>query len=181
MKVISDRVSILEKDDVFSLVILPSRDAKKLWMIFGWLMAWTVCGFIVLANYPRMTDPNAKLFIIVYLSFWAYFEYKIIKVYSWKKFGKEKLWIKGGKLFYQQEVSGKGKIKEFDLELVHDLNYIELSHASFADSFNQSFWVKGGERLEFHCQSRFVRFGLQLSDEEAREILRKLKSRLPNN
>ncbi|MGZ3882751.1 MAG: hypothetical protein ACXVPQ_09190 [Bacteroidia bacterium] len=175
MKIISDRVSIVETDEVFSLVILPTTDKKKLWLMFFWLMAWTVCGIIVLANYPRMSDPNAKLFIIVYLSFWAYFEYKIIRAYTWKKFGKEKLWIKQGKLFYQQEVSGKGKIAEYDLELVDELRFIELSNTSFADSFNSSFWVKGGERIEFQCQAKLIRFGLQLSDEEAGEVIRKMK------
>src|SRR3954466_3641234 len=98
MQVISDRVSILEKDNVFSLVILPTTDKKKLWALFLWLMAWTICGVIVFANYFNMTTKETKIFIIVYLSFWAYFEYKIARAYTWKKFGKEKLWIKKGKL-----------------------------------------------------------------------------------
>jgi hypothetical protein len=48
---------------------------------------------------------------------------------------------------------------------------VELSNAKFADTFNQSFWVKGGERLEFDSQSQLIRLGMQLSDEEARVIL----------
>ena len=90
MKVIGDRVSILEKDNVFSLVILPTTDKRKLWILFLWLMAWTVCGMIVFANYFNLTNRDTKIFIIVYLSFWVYFEYKIGRAYTWKKFGKEK-------------------------------------------------------------------------------------------
>lgn len=176
MKVISDRVSILEKDNVFSLVILPTTDKKKLWLLFLWLLAWTVCGVIVFANYFKVSSSDAKVFIIVYLSFWAYFEYKIARTYTWKKFGKEKLWIKKGKLLYQREISGRGKIKEFDLELVNNLELIEMSPTSFADTINQSFWIKGGERLEFHCQSKTVRFGMQLSDEEAKSVYKALKN-----
>lgn len=176
MKVISDRVSILEKDNVFSLVILPTTDRKKLVILFLWLMAWTICGVIVFANYFNITNKEAKIFIIVYLSFWAYFEYKIARAYTWKKFGKEKLWIKKGKLLYQREVSGKGKIKEFDLELINDLRAIELSPTSFADTINQSFWIKGGERLEFECQGKFVRFGMQLSDKETLDVYKALKN-----
>jgi hypothetical protein len=115
------------------------------------------------------------VFIIVYLAFWFYFEFKITRAFLWRKFGKEKLWIKHGKLFYQREVSGKGKIAEYDLELVNDLQLIEISHASFADQINQSFWIKGGERLAFQYQAKTVQFGMQLSDEEAREVLKEMK------
>ena len=180
MKVISDRVSVLEKDNVFSLVILPTTEKKKLWVLFLWLMAWTICGVIVFANYFNITNKEAKVFIIVYLSFWTYFEYKIAKAYTWKKFGKEKLWIKKGKLLYQREVSGKGKIKEFDLELINDLRVIELSPTSFADTINQSFWIKGGERLEFECQSKIIRFGMQLNDKETLDVYKALKNFLNN-
>lgn len=176
MKIIGDRVSILEKDNVFSLVILPTTEKKKLWMLFFWLMAWTICGIIVFGNYFTVQNKEAKVFIIVYLSFWAYFEYTIAKAYTWKKFGKEKLWIKNGKLHYQREVSGKGKIKEYDLELINDLEVIEVSATSFMDNINQSFWIKGGERLEFQCQGKVVRFGMQLSDKEAKDVYKALRN-----
>ena len=176
MKIIGDRVSILEKDNVFSLVILPTTDKKKLLVLFLWLMAWTICGLIVFANYFNITNRESKIFIVVYLSFWAYFEYKIARAYTWKKFGKEKLWIKKGKLQYQREISGRGKIKEFDLELVNGLELIEMSPTSFADNINQSFWIKGGERLEFQCQNKIIRFGMQLSDNEAMDVYKALKN-----
>ncbi len=176
MKVISPRVSIIEKDNVFSLVILPTTDKRKLFILFLWLLAWTVCGLIVFGNYFNITNHDAKIFILVYLSFWAYYEFKISRAFIWKKYGLEKLWIKKGKLQYQREIAGKGKIKEFDLELVTDLELIEVSGTSFADTINQSFWIKGGERLEFHCQSKVVRFGMQLSDEEAMIVYKALRN-----
>jgi hypothetical protein len=175
MKVVSKRVSILEKDNVFSLVILPTVDKKKTGMLFLWLMAWTVCGIIVFANYFNLNNKEAKVFIIVYLAFWVYFEFKISRAFLWKKFGKEKLWVKQGTLYYQREVSGRGKIREFDLQLLGEFRYLELSHTSFSDQINQSFWVKGGERLEFDYQAKVIRFGMQLSDEEARETLKEIK------
>ena len=152
MKLISDRVSVVDKDDVLSVVILPTTDKRKLNIMLLWLLAWTACGFIVFANYFQLTSKDAQLFVIVYLSFWFYFEYKIARAFIWKKYGREKIWLKKGKLFYQKEISGKGKIKEFDLELVSDLKIIELSHTSFADTINQSFWIKGGERIQFQHQ-----------------------------
>ena len=89
----------------------------------------------------------------------------------WKRFGKEKLWIKNGKLLYQQDINGKGKIKEFDLNLVSEFSLIALTPGSIADTFSQTFWVKGGERIEFDCQGKNIRVGMQLDDEEAKKII----------
>lgn len=174
MKVIGERISILKKDGLLSVVILPTTDKRKLFLMFLWLLAWSVCGTIVFVNYFRMSNDQARIFTIVYLSFWAYFEYKIARAYIWKRWGKEKLWIQNGVLHYQREVNGRGKIKEYSLELVGKLRLIELSHTSFADTINQSFWIKGGERLEFDSQAQTVRLGMQLNDEEARSVMREV-------
>lgn len=170
MKILGDRISILEKEDVLSIVILSTADKKKLMLLFLWLLAWSVCGVIVLANYFALTDQKAKLFVIIYLSFWAYFEFNIVKVFLWKRSGKEKIWIQSGKLYYQREISGRGKIKEYDAHLLSKPEIIELSKTSFTDSINQSFWVKGGERLKFESQGKEVRLAMQVSDEEVRVI-----------
>lgn len=175
IQAIGKRSSILIKDQVFSLVILPTDDKKKVNLMFLWLLAWSVSGVIVIANYFTLTQESAKLFIIVWLGFWAYFEFQIVRVYMWKRFGKEKLWIKNGTLFYQQDINGKGKIREYDVNLVSNFELVELTRGSIADTFSQTFWVKGGERIEFICQSKNVRFGMQLEDDDAKKIITALK------
>jgi hypothetical protein len=174
MKVIGDRISVLKKEDLLSIVILPLTENSKLRVMLTWLGAWTICGIIVMFNFPSMKDQNSKLFVIVYLSFWAYYEYKITKAFLWRTYGKEKLWIKGGKLFYQKEIKGKGKVKEYDLELVSDLKVVEINEGNFFDFINKSFWVTGGERLELACQGKVMRFGMQLSDKEASSLFKDL-------
>ncbi len=175
IQAIGKRSSILIKDQVFSLVILPTDDKKKVNLMFLWLLAWSVSGVIVIANYFTLNQESAKLFIIVWLGFWAYFEFQIVRVYMWKRFGKEKLWIKNGTLFYQQDINGKGEIREYDVNLVSNFELVELTRGSIADTFSQTFWVKGGERIEFTCQSKNVRFGMQLEDDDAKKIITALK------
>jgi hypothetical protein len=178
MKVLSQRVSILKKEGLLSIVILPTVDKKKLGLMFLWLLAWTVCGIIVFANYFKLQEQQAKLYVLIYLSFWAYFEYKILRAFIWKRFGQEKIWIKDGFLNYQRAINGKGKIKDYDIELIQELKLIEVHHSSWADSINQSFWVKGGERISFAIQAKAVFLGMQLSDEEARSVYNELKQAL---
>ena len=93
----------------------------------------------------------------------------------WKRFGKEKFWIKNGTIHYQQDINGRGKVKQYDAHLITDLIVINIEKTNFADSFNQSFWVKGGERLEFLCQGKKLKFGMQLPDEDALKIMAELK------
>lgn len=174
MKVIGNRISILRKENLLSIVILPTTDKKKLGLLFLWLLAWSVCGVIVFANYFKLQDQNAKLFIIIYLSFWAYFEFNIARAFIWKKFGKEKLWIQDGVLHYQREINKKGKVREFNMDLVGQFKLIDLSKTSLADTINQSFWVKGGERLEFTAFGKNQRFAMQVSDEEARVLFNEI-------
>ncbi len=176
MKVIGERISILKKDDLVSVVILPDKEKRKLLLLFIWLLAWSLCGIIVLANYFQLTEQKAKLFIIVYLSFWAYFELRIIRVFMWRRSGKEKLWIQNGILHYQREINGRGKVREFNLGLVSKFHMLELSRTSWADNINQSFWIKGGERLEFTTQAKTIRLGMQLTDEEARAVLKEVNA-----
>jgi hypothetical protein len=175
MKVIGNRISVLKKDDLLSVVILPLGDKRKLALMFMWILAWSVCGVIVFANYFKIREPDAKLFILVYLSFWAYFEFKILRAFTWRKWGKEKIWIQNNVLYYQKEVNGKGRISQYELELVDDLKLIDLNDRSFSDFINQSFWIKGGERLQFSYQSRILKFAMQLSDAEAKSVLRELR------
>ena len=174
MKVLGDRISILKKEDLLSIVILPTVDKKKLGILFLWIFAWTVCGVIVFINYFKLQNQDAKVFLIGYLAFWAYFEFKIVSTFIWKKNGKEKLWVQNGIVHYQRELNKKGKINEYNISLIDDFKIIDLSNTSFADTINQSFWVKGGERLEFISQGKAVRFGMQIKDEEERLLFNEI-------
>jgi hypothetical protein len=179
MKVIGERISILKKENLLSVVILPGLDRKKITSMFLWLFAWTICGVIVFVNYFQTKNPDLKLFILVYLSFWAYFEFNMVRAFMWKRWGKEKLWIQEGVLHYQREVNGRGKISEYDLNLISKFQVIELKATRLADTLSQSFWVKGGERLMFSSQSRTVVLGMQLTDAEARAIMKEVNELIP--
>jgi hypothetical protein len=61
------------------------------------------------------------------------------------------------------------------VNLVSEIDLIALTRGSIADTFSQTFWVKGGERIEFTCQSKVMKFGMQLDDEDANKIITSLK------
>ena len=178
IEAIGKRISVLKDDEVASFVIMPTDASWKLYLLTAWLFLWSVSGCVVLANYFTLTNTNIKLVVIMWLGFWAYFEFKIFKAFLFRKYGKEKIWVKGGKLFYWRDIAGRGKKLEFDRELIKDLELIEKKKNDFFASMNESFWVIGGESISFSYAAKNYRMGVQLPEEDARELLRRMKHEL---
>jgi len=123
-------------------------------------------------------NQGKRIFILGLLAFWAYFEYKVGKTFLFRKFGKEKLWIKNGNLFYQREINKRGKKKEYNPTLINNLEVLKPNRGDFFVQMQESFWVIGGERLMFSYASKHVKFGIQLTDKEADTIYKELKKEL---
>jgi hypothetical protein len=178
MQTIGKRISMLEKNNVFSVVIYGQYEKWKTILLFFWLLAWTVCGCIFITYLFTLQDKQAKIYFIVFLSFWAYFEYRIAKALMWRRSGKEKLWIKEGVLHYQRDINGRGKIATYEMETIQDLKLIEIKALSWIENMNDSFWVIAGERLCFSHFGKPVKFGIQLSENEAKQLLKIVKTKL---
>ncbi len=177
MDFIGDQISITNSDKEWTIVILSLKDKIKSILLFAWLFVWSVCGVIMITQYFTTSNLDIKTVIIVWLGFWCYFEYKIAKAHMWRKYGKEIIRIKSGKLIYKKDVSGKGKIVEYDCETIKKFRFLEPNENSFIESFNNSYWVIGGEKLAFDYFGNEIKFGFQLKDEDAKALLKFIKSK----
>jgi hypothetical protein len=175
IETIGKRISFLKDGDVASFVIMPTDANWKLYLLTAWLFLWTLSGCVVFANYFTLTNSNIKLVVIMWLGFWAYFEFKIFKAFLFRKYGKEKIWIKGETLFYWRDIAGRGKKLEFSKELIKDLELVQKKKTDFFGSMNESFWVIGGESISFVYGAKPYRIGIQLPEEDARELLKRIK------
>lgn len=172
---IGKRISVYKDDEVTSFVIMPTDANWKLYLLTAWLFLWSVSGLVVLVNYFSVTNTNIKLVVIMWLGFWAYFEFKICKAFLFRKYGKEKIWVKGDTLFYWRDIAGRGKKLQFSKELVKELELIKKDKKDFFTNMNESFWIVGGESISFTYGAKPYRMGIQLPEEDARELLRQLK------
>jgi len=172
MEYIGKRISMRRSENELSIVILSSVDKLKNRLLILWLLLWSISGLIVLSQYFVMPDPDTKTAIIVWMGFWAYFEYKIFQAYLWRKSGKEKIKIQEKKLLYKRDVSGRGKIRFFETDFIKDLRLIEPKENSFFESLNNSYWVIAGEKLAFDYYGNEVKFGLQLEEVDAKALIK---------
>ncbi|MGQ0828679.1 MAG: hypothetical protein ACT4ON_09815 [Bacteroidota bacterium] len=178
MEYIGNRISLKRTEDQVSIVILSSVDKTKNLFLFIWLFLWTLSGIIILAQYFILTDPDTKAAILVWLGFWAYFEYKTFKAFMWRKFGLEKIKLCDGKFFYKRDVAGKGKIKVFEIDFIKDLRIIQSKENSFLENLNNSYWVIAGEKLAFDYYGKEIRFGIQLDQPDVKEFFKIIRAEI---
>lgn len=182
LKYIGKRVSYTKKNGETSFVVLASVDSWKRNLLFFWLLAWTASGVIVFMNYLSLPagseeQEKQKLFVFVWLCFWAYFEYKTAKAFIWRNSGMEKFWIRNGNLYMKRQIGSKGKVNIYEIDVMRDLRLIE-GESDMMKTFGKSYWVIGGETLAFDYYGKTVRFAMQLEKAEAAELLKVLKHEL---
>lgn len=182
---ISPRVSVAYKPNAkeeevkWSLVIIPYTDKWRLWGLFIWILSWTISGLIIIGSYKFSTSESQKLFILIFTFFWIYYEWKIIQVFMWRKWGKERLWIKEGTLYLEEQTMfSRRNIRHWKLKDLHEINLVEFNEKSFSDFLSNSFWNKGKPRICIHALGKNYFFGYQLSDKEAKEVLRELQNQV---
>lgn len=178
MDYIGKRISIKKKEDELSVVILPLAEKRKNNLLLVWLLLWSLSGLVILSQFFVISDVNTKIAVLVWLAFWAYFEYKIVNAYRWRKSGKEKIKIRENKFLYKRDISGKGAVKTYEIDFIKNVRLVENKDESFMESLNNSYWVIAGEKLVFDYSGKEIRFGLQLEDTDAKALLKLLQNQI---
>ncbi len=178
MDYIGKRISIKKNEKETSIVILSTVDKTKKRLLFAWFALWTICGLIVAIEYFVLKDEQTRVAIIVWLGFWAYFEYKTLIAVRWRSFGVEKIKLKERKLFYKRDIRGKGKVKIYEFDFIKDFKVLDSKENSFFDNLNHSYWVISGEKLTFDYYGKEIKMGLQLEDADAKTLFKLINGKI---
>ncbi len=178
MEYIGKRISIKRDENGVSIVILSSINKLKNTILFIWFFLWSLSGVIILTQYFILNDTDTKAAIIVWLGFWAYFEYMIFKAFMWRKFGVEKIKLREKKIFYKRDVAGKGKVKVYEFDFIKELKLVEAKENSFVENLNNSYWMIAGEKLIFDYYGKDIKLGIQLEENDAKALLKLIKSEI---
>ncbi|HRE75915.1 MAG: hypothetical protein ACK40M_09905 [Flavobacteriales bacterium] len=169
IKQISERISYKQHEGFSTVVISPRLDDRKQLLLTFWVFAWTFSGLLFIAQLFLDYPVEMKRMIVAFLVFWLYYEYRIGYVWLWRRKGVELLKIEEGRLIYKRSVRTYGKAYEYYIDNIKEFGLAEIK-PGFSNVLADSFWVIGGERLRFLYQDREVRFGVQLSEEEAEKL-----------
>lgn len=183
IKSISERVSIAESKTedgkyIWSVVVLPNRDKWKMLGLGAWILAWTISGLLIIGSYKIALSDSQKVFIIVFAFFWLYYEWKMIEIFMWRKWGKERLWYKDGLFILEESYLNKKKVQAFRKEDVNNIEIEEIDERNFFDFMANSFWNKGKPMIKINVLGKNLYFAYQVSYEEGKQIAKALKSKI---
>lgn len=175
IKEISGRLSYKKHPDgAFTMVISPKIQGWEMYLLTFWVFSWTFAGLFVFTQLFAGYDKDTTLFMICFMVFWLYFEYRIGYVWMWRRKGFELIKIEDGKLSYKRSVKKYGKVYDFYLDNIEKFGK-EVMKISYANVLSNSFWVIGGERLRFDYQGKEIKIGVQLDEKESDEAVKVIR------
>lgn len=177
---LSDRIAYKKTDEDLTVYIRAASrsDEKKLRMLKAWVIAWSICGLLIFVQlFLPFYTADEKLYFLIYLSFWAYFEYRVAAAYYFRRYGTETIYLNNDKFMIRRDVHNrKGKPQHFKAVVKNPFTIPADQPTGWAKHFYNSFWVTTGNSIAFGNKPKEYRFGVQLSEKESKSLVRLLNA-----
>lgn len=172
-KYISERVSYFDHGDRTTIIISTGIDRWKESLLLFWILCWTVCGaYLIYELTTQDHSDQMRIGLFIFISFWFYFEYRIGKVFFWRKWGMEYIRIDEGEFMYKRAIGRYGKVKRYTIDKMSSFQIDEANPKSPVVNIEDSFWFLGGERIKFTYKGKHFKFGRQLGANESKDLVK---------
>lgn len=185
-KLIGDRISTEEHSDATTIIVFPQRKRFREWLLTFWVTGFTFIGFVMIylliggINGLSVSDgqdieevrDQQKIYLIVFIGFWIYFEYKTVKALLWYKFGKELIRISREGMSVKRSIFSYGKSHLYFYENVKQMKVAEVDNTSFSQFFENAYWTVGTDSVTFQHFGKTKSFGRRLDPKDANQLIR---------
>lgn len=178
MEFISDRVSTEHTDSKFSVVIGARISGLKMALLWGWLLAWSLCGVYFFTELSRTPPGDLKAALIVLLAFWAYFAFRTARTAYWRAKGFELWKLDNDELTVKNSLYGYGKASSYFVANIQRFGMLNMEETSWKWQMSDSFWTRGAERIGFEYNGKKIAIGRGLTDPEAEKLARVMAQEL---
>ena len=191
---IGERISTFTEKGFTSIIVYPKRTRWKEAVLFAWVIAFSIVGFYMiylliggglekLDNSMLEGDPienlrNQKIYVGVFVGFWIYFEYKVVKGLLWLTLGKELIKISTDSLSIKNSILSYGRSNSYFFENIKGLGLVKHEKLSFGFDYENAFWRKGTDSVIFEHRAKAVSFGRKLNDKDSRLLNRFILDRI---
>lgn len=163
---IGSRISYSRNEDSMTITIDQGISRAQQWGLEIWLIAWLGAGGAMASQIAEASDDE-RLFYMVYLAFWVFFLFRVIKVTLWRRIGREMIRVSAKGMSVKNAIGSWGKAQFFHIKDIERMEVIKRDPKAFMANLDQSFWIMGGDSVQFtHLGKRFV-LGKQLSMSDA--------------
>lgn len=191
VKWIGDRISVVDENNVTTIVIDPLRVWWKEILLTLWVLSFTFIGLFMVylyftnfagLNYVQTPTPdeidNQRIYTIVFLGFWAYFEYRTVKALMWYRFGKELIRIDIDGFRLKKSILTYGKAHRYFFENMKKFGLRKQEPTTFGNFFENAYWSMGTDALLFDYKGKSKSFGRRLNEKDSRLLMRLIDDRI---
>ena len=113
-KYISNRVSFLDHGTNTTIVISTAIDRWKESLLLFWILCWSASGiYLFYELFAVDNEREMQIGLFIFISFWFYFEYRIVRVFLWRKWGMEMISVDEVEMSYKKAIGRYGKSNRF--------------------------------------------------------------------
>jgi hypothetical protein len=166
---IGQRISFAWHDDSLTVIIDQSIPRAQQMMLDAWFVAWVIVGGSF--GYAHsISQGDERKFLLICLAFWAFFAFRVLKVLAWRRVGQERIRVDVEGMSIKNAFGSYGKAKFFMKDNIKRMEVIRRDPSKFMQNMDQSFWIMGGDSLQFkYMRSSFV-LGKQLEERDAKAL-----------
>lgn len=175
----SNRLTYIDQGIAFEVRIATKKNWWPLFFLPVWLVGWTLGGVAAFRAVSGETPIGARMFLIAWLTMWTFGEVFVFYTWVWNAFGKEIVRVESDLLRIKRDVFGLGPIRNFQTMEISNLRAAGFFGSLDSWSAGMAFWGLSGGTVAFDYKNKTHRFGIQLEEKEAREIVKRLGAYLP--
>lgn len=179
MKWIGNRISYLDDQGKTTFIITPEQIGVVKALMGAWCFMWFAIGAtIVWSLFTFNFTQQEKLILGVFMVFWLYYFVRVGRTFLWLLYGREYIKVDKISLTIKTSIRTYGKAKEYYLENIKKVRVSIPKENSFQTAWENSPWIRGGERIEFEYLGKTIRFGRKLNPQDAKLLFQVLTKRI---
>lgn len=166
-----NKIDIKEEKNSITITIFPNYNQQKQNLLMVWMVLFSLCGAAIISQFFFDYPKSIKIFFIVYLVFWLFFEFKVIYAIRWRKFGKEIITIDNEGVFLTKNIAQRGITEKIELENISSVDILKHKDKPIYD-ISSSYWNTNHYTLYFLVNEKQIPFGVDLSEKQAKKLLK---------
>jgi hypothetical protein len=163
---LGERITYAWHDDSLTVIINQRIPKAQLFMLQAWLLAWLGVGAATALEMGKSTGSD-RTFFLIFMAFWAFFAFRVLKVILWRRVGREMIRVSAEGMSVKNAFGDWGRARFFLKDNILKMEVMRRDPSKFMQNLDQSFWIMGGDSLQFsYMRGRFV-LGKQLDAQSA--------------
>lgn len=182
MNWIGDRISYIDHETKTTIIVTPEQVGSAKALIGAWFFMWTAIGATLIWYFFSMKPTQQEqIIIVVFMAFWVYYFFRIGRMFFWLLWGKEYLKIDKIGLTIKTSIKDYGKANQYFIENIKKVKVQMPESKSLQSAWENSPWIRGGERIEFEYMGKNIRFGRKLKEQEAKQLFQLITKRIDDH